>query len=356
MEEKKSVKKIPELMTETYQCHKTGEKLQAQRVYGVNLSDYSVKEIELNDLYREKMKSPKEIRTVHELFIAIDFDELIPFLNLMKKENEKVSYLKFPEILIFKDAFDFLRDQTPEASLNKKLNFEVTETGLHVCLEALSLRNWNEFMALKIDKKDLERFTIAEIVADLLFELFKFSHNSNSVYGALIFVPGFSSITDDKGWIKTYVEGDLMLKYPRPLIKYLFKPLFGRFLRWYFQRIGNLVSFQRKTFLTQTQIQILPENLLDEIKTSRPNRFDSIIHLRSHIHQSKAVEYMMHLLSTFDTPEIERSKDKYLFLEYSDKKHLEIVDFLKEKFNTKLIYCFQSGHGDIRLSIWAKNN
>lgn len=236
-------------------------------------------------------------------------------------------------LIVFKDAFDFLRDIHPDAKCKETVEYKNNMVQIGV------VETWSEFVAQKAKFCDGSMMSPAEFVSILLRYLTSEGHRS--IYNFPI-KENYADI--DTGLVKKYVSSQ------RGLRKWLYA-LFNIFNR---NGCNKESMLKREAFLSSVGLShdILDSLPLEVANLITSNRYKiEIKKVHSHIGECIAIDYIEHLLRKYDKEQY-ADYAKIVVLYGSDNpKHLLVNEFLREHFETQHVYEIPSSYNGLELTI-----
>ena len=326
-------KGIPSLMSDIWLRHKLGLPQETNQVYQVNLPEASDMPRCMNG-NRKTEELQKPYNTFFDLIQHVEFENVIPYLN--KEVTAK-------NLIVYKDAFDYLYDLFPDGGDIDEIKIEEGKDG-DIYFDLMKIKpftKWSTFIGFQIDYSSLkEEIKPEKLVASLLISI---NNNDDNIYRFRMMEPLRGKWTLSE----KFVYGNRKRK---SLLYRLFTSSKKRKKdEMELDRISRLVNFCLRCCLDERLLVLIPNEILEMVQKADITNVLGILHLRSHIHQRNAVEYLEHTLTNYDTEAYE-NKDVLVILEYSFSDHYMIVEFLKNHYHTNKIVAIKSTTGDMRLS------
>lgn len=318
------------LMENLWLRHKAGMQQRPCNVFMVELPPPTEEDLAKGrSLGKESVNSSSSYmlsdNSIASLIRRVTFDDVAKFYANLDWEQR--------HLIVYKDAFDFLRDIHPDAVCKEMVEYKDNMIQIGV------VGTWSEFVAQKVEFINVTKMSPAEFVSILLRYLTSEGHRS--IYN----FPIKENYTDtDTGSVKTYVSSQQGLR------KWLYK-LFN-----IFNRNGRKKESQLKRTALLSSIGLSPE-ILDSLPVEaasliKSNRYKiEIKKVRSHIGECIAIDYIEHLLRKYDKEQYADYAKTVVLFGSDNTEHLLVKEFLQEHFETNHVYEITSSYRGLELTI-----
>lgn len=288
--------------------------------------------VDLEPWRRDEMVQEPEIdnrNTVKRLLDSVKFDDLVNFLctsGLVKRN-----------LIVFKDAFDFLRDQHLLETYPGTIKFLTRNVNdsEEISVEHDEVSTPEELVSLKVEVDDNLGITPEILVIKLLCLVT--SEGKESVYH--------------------YFKSD---EKASNLISDYFREMRRQQSWWYRIFTRPTKKIANKAVLNRLQdsaiARLLETQCLGDSWASNPFPFMDeswvVKDVRSHISETIAEDYIEHLLRNYDFEDYSKYSQKIINILSSDKDKLKrLTPFIAEHFGTSSVYPIQIGNEGIMMSI-----
>ena len=320
-------KGIPSLMSDIWLRHEYGCPQETNKVYQVKLPEISDTPQCFTDSGEQK-----RFNTFFDMIQHVEFENVLPYLN--KEATAR-------NLVVYKDAFDYLYDLSPDGECVEEIRVEESTNGdIYFDLTKIKpFTKWSTFIGFQINYSSLKAEIKPEkLVASLLISI---NSSDGNIYRFRMMEP----LRGQWALPEKFVSGNR-----KSLLYRLFTSSKKRKKdEMELDSISQLVNFGLRCCLDERQLVLIPNEILEMIQKAGAKKVLEILHLRSHINQRKAVEYLEHTLTNYDNEAYE-NKDVLVILEYSFSDQYRIVEFLKKHYHTNKIVAIKSAIGDMRVS------
>lgn len=276
--------------------------------------------------YKTLKHMPDDMSIVSEESVAY----LIESVSFDDDANYFCSDWEQRHLIVFKDAFDFLRDVSPNRDCNQRISYK--DNLIYIG----EVESWSDFVSQKIEMCST-KMSPAEYVSILLKYLTSEGHRS--VYDFPIKENYANKVKD---YAKIYVT------YKRGI-----RNQFHRLLNRNISSLGEK-KLKREAILSTLGIssevlRSLPLEVARFIE-SVSNRIE-IKKVRSHIGASISVDYIGHLLRKYDRERYADYIKIVVLFGSSNPANMLVKESLQKHFNTENVYEVPSAYNGIELTI-----